>query len=167
MKTINKKNHETNIRTREAKYCSIAEAKYCRMLWTIVYVWSTTDEKVRLIALRKKCFFLVRIFPYSDRIRRDTPYLSVLSQNAGKCGPEETPYLDTFHTVLCNWRYISLENFWLRFFCTLEKKFILASQNLGRLSQPMIIILQIMKDVKLSFRPIEQHKQTGYIDKTK
>ena len=28
----------------------------------------------------------------------------------------------------------------------------------------MMIILQIMKDVKLSFRPIEQHKQTGYVD---
>ena len=91
MKTINKKNHETNIRTREAKYCSIAEAKYCRMLWTIVYVWSTTDEKVRLIALRKKCFFLVRIFPYSDRIRRDTPErYSVSLRTQSECGKMQT-----------------------------------------------------------------------------
>ena len=30
--------------------------------------------------------FLVRIFLYSDWIRRDTPYLSVFSQNAGKYG---------------------------------------------------------------------------------
>ena len=30
---------------------------------------------------------LVRIFPHSDWIRRDTPYLSVFSPNAGKYGP--------------------------------------------------------------------------------
>ena len=33
--------------------------------------------------------FLVRIFPRSDWIRRDTPYLSVLSPNEGKYGPEK------------------------------------------------------------------------------
>ena len=42
---------------------------------------------------------LVCIFPHSDWIRRDTPYLSVFSPNAGKYGPEKTPYLDTFHAV--------------------------------------------------------------------
>ena len=31
---------------------------------------------------------LVRIFPHSDLIRRDTPYLSVFSPNAGKYGSE-------------------------------------------------------------------------------
>ena len=46
-----------------------------------------------------KEFFLVRIFPHSDWIRRETEYLSVLSTNAGKYEPEKTPYLDTFHTV--------------------------------------------------------------------
>ena len=40
-----------------------------------------------------------RIFLYSDWIRRDTGYLSVFSPNTGKCGPEITPYLDTFHAV--------------------------------------------------------------------
>ena len=54
-------------------------------------------------ALREKCpsteFFLVCIFPHSDWIRRDTPYLSVFGPNAGKYGPEKTPYLDTFHAV--------------------------------------------------------------------
>ena len=53
--------------------------------------------------LREKCpnteFFLVRIFRHSDWIRRDTSYLSVFSPNAGKYGPEKSPYLDTFHTV--------------------------------------------------------------------
>ena len=53
--------------------------------------------------LRQKCpyteFFLVRIFPYSHWITRDTPYLSVFSWNAVKYGPEKNPYLDTFHVV--------------------------------------------------------------------
>ena len=48
--------------------------------------------------------FLVRIFPHSDWIGRDTKYytkkLSVFSPNAGKCGPEITLYLDTFHAVV-------------------------------------------------------------------
>ena len=39
---------------------------------------------------REKCpntvFFLVRVF-------------SAFSPNAGKCGPEKFPYLDTFHAV--------------------------------------------------------------------
>ena len=33
--------------------------------------------------------FLVHIFPHSDGIQRDTPYLSVFSLNAGKCGPKK------------------------------------------------------------------------------
>ena len=44
-------------------------------------------------------FLLVCIFLHLDRIRRDTAYLSVFSPNAGKCGPEKTPYSDTFHVV--------------------------------------------------------------------
>ena len=44
-------------------------------------------------------FFLVRIFSYSDLIRRFTPSLSLLSPNMGKYGPEKNPYLDTFYTV--------------------------------------------------------------------
>ena len=54
--------------------------------------------------LREKCpnteLFLVRIFPHSDWIRRGTKYLSVFSPNAGKYGPQISPYLDTFHAVL-------------------------------------------------------------------
>ena len=57
---------------------------------------------LRYIALHEKCpnteLFLVRIFPHLDWIRR--AYLSVFSPNAGKYGPEITPYLDTFHAVL-------------------------------------------------------------------
>ena len=56
-----------------------------------------------LQALHEKCpnteFFLVRIFPHSDWIRRDTEYLSVFSPNAGKYGPEKSLYYDTFHAV--------------------------------------------------------------------
>ena len=71
-------------------------------------VWSKLSAILQCgdasLTLREKClnrdFFLVRIFPYSDWIRRDTPYLCALSPNAGKYGPEKSPYLDTFHTVL-------------------------------------------------------------------
>ena len=53
--------------------------------------------------LLEKCpnteILLVCIFPRSDWIRRDIPYLSVLSPITRKYGPEKTPYLDTFHTV--------------------------------------------------------------------
>ena len=55
-------------------------------------------------ALREKCpnteLILVRIVTHSGWIRRDTEYLSVFSPNTGKYGPEITPYLDTFHTVM-------------------------------------------------------------------
>ena len=44
-------------------------------------------------------FFLVRIFRHLDWIRRDTPYLSVFSPNAGKYGPGKFSYLDTFQAV--------------------------------------------------------------------
>ena len=51
-------------------------------------------------ALRENCpnteLFLVRIFLYSDWIRRFTPWISVFSPNTGKYGPEITPYLDFF-----------------------------------------------------------------------
>ena len=55
-------------------------------------------------SLREKCpnteFFLFRIFPYSDWIRRDTDYPSVFSPNVGKYGLEKSSYLDTFHAVV-------------------------------------------------------------------
>ena len=35
---------------------------------------------------------LVRIFPHSDWIWRDTRYLSVFSPNTGKCGPNNSEY---------------------------------------------------------------------------
>ena len=55
------------------------------------------------LTLCEKCpnteYFPVRIFPHSDWIRRDNSYFSVFSPNAGKHGPENTPYLNIFHTV--------------------------------------------------------------------
>ena len=62
------------------------------------------QQKKKRQTMREKCpnteFFLVHIFSHSDWTRRDTPYLSVFSLNAGNCGPEKTPYLDTFQAVL-------------------------------------------------------------------
>ena len=69
---------------------------------TLAWKWNTVNTWSN-VPLREKCpnteLFLVRIFSRLDWIRRDTPYLSVFSPNAGKYGPEITPYLDTFHTV--------------------------------------------------------------------
>ena len=48
---------------------------------------------IQILLLREKCpntkFFLVRIFPHLDCIRRDTPYLPVFSLNARKYGSEK------------------------------------------------------------------------------
>ena len=72
---------------------------------TVSRLQSHYEETVHFLplTLREKSpnteFFLVRIFPHSDGIRKDTSYLSVFSPNPGKYGLEKTPYLDTFHTV--------------------------------------------------------------------
>ena len=47
-------------------------------------IMCTTILKVSVLGV-----FLVRIFPHSNWIRRDSPYLSVFSLNAGKYGPEK------------------------------------------------------------------------------
>ena len=44
---------------------------------------TTTVLKVSVFGVIRVC-----ILPHSDRIWIDTPYLSVFSPNAGKCGPE-------------------------------------------------------------------------------
>ena len=63
--------------------------------------WNNYMRQPRLLS--EMCpnteYFLVRIFPHSDWIRRDTKYLYVFSPNARKYGPENTPYLDIFHAV--------------------------------------------------------------------
>ena len=38
-------------------------------------------------------------YPNTKFLLKFFTYLSVFSPNAGKYGPEKTPYLDTFHTV--------------------------------------------------------------------
>ena len=37
--------------------------------------------------------------PYFPAFGLNAEYLSAFSPNAGKYGPEKTPYLDTFHAV--------------------------------------------------------------------
>ena len=49
---------------------------------------------------------LVLIFPHSDWIRKDTPYLSVLTSNAGKCRPE---YL-RIRTLFTQWKWLLIFN---------------------------------------------------------
>ena len=82
----------------------------------VVLIWTPIAGCLWAQALYEKCpnmeFFLVCIFPHSDWIQTDTLYLSVFSPNAGKYGPEKTPYLDTFHTVRVTYvKVIPLQSF--------------------------------------------------------
>ena len=75
--------------------CLHKESRFKKSVWVtisclIIIAWKVSNRE----------FFLVRIFPHSDWIWRGTPYLSVFSPNAGKYGPEKTPYLDTFHVII-------------------------------------------------------------------
>ena len=69
-----------------------------------VYFLVMNHDHSPMSSLREKypntVFFLVRIFPHSDWIQRDTSYLSIFSPNAGKYRPGKTPYLDNFHAVV-------------------------------------------------------------------
>ena len=47
------------------------------------FTWNSTEWKVSVFGV-----FLVRIFPYLDRIQKDTEYLSIFIPNAGKYGPD-------------------------------------------------------------------------------
>ena len=94
-----------------AKNCLRPASKHSdrKMHFCYLIVLLNNFSSFYLLSLRKKYpnteFFLVRIFRHSVWIRRDTSNLSVFSPNAGKYGPEKTPYWDTFHAVFINkWR---------------------------------------------------------------
>ena len=71
----------------------------CQPLPVVAYTYLRSRKADQL---HEKCpnieFFLVRICPHSDWMRRDKEYLSVFSPNTGKYGLEKTPYLDTLNT---------------------------------------------------------------------
>ena len=56
-----------------------------------------TVEKVSIFGV-----FMVRIFPHSDLIGKDTPYLSTFSRNVAKYGPEKFPIRPLFTLWLSN-----------------------------------------------------------------
>ena len=74
-------------------------------MWNNNWVW-LISPKITTITLREKCsgteFFLVRMFPLSDWIQRDTSYLSVFSLNAGKYGPKKLRIWTFFTQVQLN-----------------------------------------------------------------
>ena len=41
----------------------------------------------------------------SKRLAFTCPYFPMFSPNAGKYGPEKTPYLETFHAVIACYRF--------------------------------------------------------------
>ena len=71
-------------------------------------------EKLCSLSLHEKwpnTEFLVRIFPHSDSIHRDTSYLSVFSPNAGKYGPEITPMWTLFKQCMSLKMHIPLSSY--------------------------------------------------------
>ena len=88
--------------------------KKCKSLWCSLKTWSWyfvdlidmgklheihNSHCVKIFRIRKlSVFLLVRILPHSDRIWRDTPYLSVLSPNAGKYRLENSEYEHFSHS---------------------------------------------------------------------
>ena len=93
------------IETRRINYLTTWFHKFGSIIYFEVVAIS--NEKIQLLncprcvkSVQIRSFFLFRIFPHSGWIRRYTLYLSVFSPNAGKYGPEKTPYLSTFHAVL-------------------------------------------------------------------
>ena len=67
-------------------------------------MWNLWNGYLDRDALHEKCpnteLFLVSIFLYLCWIRRFTKWISVFNPNKGKCEPEKTPYLGTFHAVV-------------------------------------------------------------------
>ena len=72
----------------------------------ILYWIGNYDHCVESAQIRS--FFWSVFFPHSDWIQRDTEYLSVFSLNAGKYGPEKTPYLDTSRRVMVKFEITKL-----------------------------------------------------------
>ena len=59
-----------------------------------------------LVIASKMCQYGVFSCPYFPAFGLSTEIYSVFSPNARKCGPEKTPYLDTFHVVCSIWNLI-------------------------------------------------------------
>ena len=58
--------------------------KYPDTLRALIWSLLTVLRKVSVFGV-----FLVRIFPHSDRIQKDTEHLSIFSPNPGKYGPKK------------------------------------------------------------------------------
>ena len=92
---------------------------------TARFLFWISSEKVHLIlsitAWKVSIFgvILVRIFPHLDWIGRDTPYLSVLSPNAEKYGPEKL----RIRTRFTQWIFCRIEGTTLRKMALLNTEF--------------------------------------------
>ena len=60
-----------------------------------------SSKAVHLTTARNVSKYGVFSGPYFPAFALNTERYSVFSPNAEKYGPEKTPYLDTFHTVIC------------------------------------------------------------------
>ena len=55
--------------------------------------------QLKLCSENKKLLITIAVTFHRVSVTRYTEYLSLFCRNAGKYGPEKTPYLDTFHAV--------------------------------------------------------------------
>ena len=66
-------------------------------------MWLLNGKTLKIISDLDAIIYTLEV-PFSGNgnatTQRYSPYLSVFSSNAGKYGPEKTPYLNTFHAVI-------------------------------------------------------------------
>ena len=97
-----------------AKFVNIIWLPYCNYTTCVANLLSTfyIMETLHCVkSAQKRSFFwsvFSRIRTEYREILRISPYISVFSPNAAKYGPEKTPYLDTFHTVLALTHFMPL-----------------------------------------------------------
>ena len=100
---------------------------------------ASLDNKLKLLIagswntawkVSKYGVFLVRFFPYSDWIRRNTPYLLVFSLNAGKYGPDKLRIRTVFTQLKLTKRYLNSDCRKVKNFFSCPQTFIISSSAL-------------------------------------
>ena len=94
-----KKKELKKLISRLSFYCHLPVVENClkKMLVGIKRKKYSNENYTRCRKCPNTEFFLACIFPYSDWVQGFTKQICIFSSNVGKYGPEETPYLDTFH----------------------------------------------------------------------
>ena len=101
-------------------------------------------------------YFFVRVFLYSDWIRRFTPYISIFSPNTGEYKPEKTPYLDTFHAMQIFYKFLLI-------FMLLELQIIPRIRSYFMVVHPSYVCHSFHPSICLSIHPFVHHVISGTV----